>query len=469
MVIKMTLRFNNTLTRKKQEFKPIEQGRVRMYVCGPTVQGPAHIGHARTYIAFDVIRRYLEFKGYEVRYVMNLTDVHDDIIKVANKENKDMKEISEKFTKIFFRDLNALKIKSADVYPKVTETIEEIIDMINTLQEKGHAYEKDGSVYYKISSFADYGKFARIKLDDAKTGTRIDTDKYDKDSPMDFALWKKVKPGEPSWDSPWGKGRPGWHIECSAMSCKHLGEQIDIHGGARDLIFPHHQNEIAQSEGSTGKKPFVKYWLHTGFLNVNGEKMSKSLGNYIEVPDLIKDYDINAIRFFMLSTHYSSPIDFSKKSMEFAKNSLQRIQNFIFSLNNIDGLENEKISQKLEDAKERFMQAMDDDINTPRAFAVLFDLIKKINPLIKENKISSQNAKTVLEFFKEINSIFDFLEFEKQEISKEIESLIQKREQARQNKNYQEADKIRDELKRKGIILEDTPEGVKWKTRNGLF
>lgn len=469
MVIKMTLRFNNTLTRKKQEFKPIEQGRVRMYVCGPTVQGPAHIGHARTYIAFDVIRRYLEFKGYEVRYVMNLTDVHDDIIKVANKENKDMKEISEKFTKIFFRDLNALKIKSADVYPKVTETIEEIIDMINTLQEKGHAYEKDGSVYYKISSFADYGKFARIKLDDAKTGTRIDTDKYDKDSPMDFALWKKVKPGEPSWDSPWGKGRPGWHIECSAMSCKHLGEQIDIHGGARDLIFPHHQNEIAQSEGSTGKKPFVRYWLHTGFLNVNGEKMSKSLGNYIEVPDLIKDYDINAIRFFMLSTHYSSPIDFSKKSMEFAKNSLQRIQNFIFSLNNIDGLENEKISQKLEDAKERFMQAMDDDINTPRAFAVLFDLIKKINPLIKENKISSQNAKTVLEFFKEINSIFDFLEFEKQEISKEIESLIQKREQARQNKNYQEADKIRDELKRKGIILEDTPEGVKWKTRNGLF
>ncbi|MBS1267263.1 MAG: Cysteine--tRNA ligase [Candidatus Woesearchaeota archaeon] len=465
----MTLRFNNTLTRKKQEFKPIEQGRVRMYVCGPTVQGPAHIGHARTYIAFDVIRRYLEFKGYEVRYVMNLTDVHDDIIKVANKENKDMKEISEKFTKIFFRDLNALKIKSADVYPKVTETIEEIIDMINTLQEKGHAYEKDGSVYYKISSFADYGKFARIKLDDAKTGTRIDTDKYDKDSPMDFALWKKVKPGEPSWDSPWGKGRPGWHIECSAMSCKHLGEQIDIHGGARDLIFPHHQNEIAQSEGSTGKKPFVRYWLHTGFLNVNGEKMSKSLGNYIEVPDLIKDYDINAIRFFMLSTHYSSPIDFSKKSMEFAKNSLQRIQNFIFSLNNIDGLENEKISQKLEDAKERFMQAMDDDINTPRAFAVLFDLIKKINPLIKENKISSQNAKTVLEFFKEINSIFDFLEFEKQEISKEIESLIQKREQARQNKNYQEADKIRDELKRKGIILEDTPEGVKWKTRNGLF
>ncbi len=462
----MTLRIFNTLTRKKEEFKPIEDGKIRMYICGPTVQGPAHIGHARTYIAFDVIRRYLIYRGFQVKYVMNITDVHDDIIKVANAENKTMQEISEKFTNIFFRDLKALKIMDADLYPKVTETIPEIIEMVKKLEESGNAYERDGSVYFEISSFEDYGKFARIKLDETKTGTRVDTDKYDKDNPMDFALWKAMKPNEPFWESPWGKGRPGWHIECSAMSCKHLGEQIDIHGGARDLIFPHHQNEIAQSEASTGKKPFVKYWVHTGFLNVNGEKMSKSLGNYIEVPDLVKDYDINSIRYFMVSTQYSGPIDFSDKSIAFAKNSLERIQNLVFALQDVKDGENEKAIEEItKKCKSEFIESMDDNFNTPRAFAAIFELVKEINPLIKEKQLSKNNAEHVLSFFQEVNSIFDFLEFEKGEIGSDIEALVQQREQARKDKNYAKADKIRNQLNGMGIILEDSTDGVKWKKK----
>ena len=462
----MTLRIFNTLTRKKEEFKPIEDGKIRMYICGPTVQGPAHIGHARTYIAFDVIRRYLIYRGFQVKYVMNITDVHDDIIKVANAENKTMQEISEKFTNIFFRDLKALKIMDADLYPKVTETIPEIIEMVKKLEESGNAYERDGSVYFEISSFEDYGKYARIKLDETKTGTRVDTDKYDKDNPMDFALWKAMKPNEPFWESPWGKGRPGWHIECSAMSCKHLGEQIDIHGGARDLIFPHHQNEIAQSEASTGKKPFVKYWVHTGFLNVNGEKMSKSLGNYIEVPDLVKDYDINSIRYFMVSTQYSGPIDFSDKSIAFAKNSLERIQNLVFALQDVKDGENEKAIEEItKKCKSEFIESMDDNFNTPRAFAAIFELVKEINPLIKEKQLSKNNAEHVLSFFQEVNSIFDFLEFEKGEIGSDIEALVQQREQARKDKNYAKADKIRNQLNGMGIILEDSTDGVKWKKK----
>jgi len=397
---------------------------------------------------------------------MNITDVHDDIIKVANAENKTMQEISEKFTNIFFRDLKALKIMDADLYPKVTETIPEIIEMVKKLEESGNAYERDGSVYFEISSFEDYGKFARIKLDETKTGTRVDTDKYDKDNPMDFALWKAMKPNEPFWESPWGKGRPGWHIECSAMSCKHLGEQIDIHGGARDLIFPHHQNEIAQSEASTGKKPFVKYWVHTGFLNVNGEKMSKSLGNYIEVPDLVKDYDINSIRYFMVSTQYSGPIDFSDKSIAFAKNSLERIQNLVFALQDVKDGENEKAIEEItKKCKSEFIESMDDNFNTPRAFAAIFELVKEINPLIKEKQLSKNNAEHVLSFFQEVNSIFDFLEFEKGEIGSDIEALVQQREQARKDKNYAKADKIRNQLNGMGIILEDSTDGVKWKKK----
>lgn len=460
----MTIRFTNTLTRKKDEFVPIEEGKVRMYVCGPTVQGPAHIGHARTYIAFDVFRRYLEFRGYKVKYVMNLTDVHDDIIKVANQEGKTMIEVANQSIPIFFRDLKALKIKDADVYPRVTEHIPGIIKMVKTLEDKGLAYEKHGSVYYDISKFEDYGKFARIKIDKAKAGTRVDTDKYEKDNPRDFALWKAAKPGEPGWDSPWGKGRPGWHIECSVMSSEHLGEQIDIHGGARDLIFPHHQNEIAQSEGATGKKPFVKYWIHTGFLNVEGEKMSKSLGNYIEVPELIAKYDVNVIRFFMVSAHYKSPIDFSEKGMEFAKNSLERLDNFILELQTVKtGEDNPRIAELLEKTRQNFVDSMDDDLNTSKAIATLFDLLKEVNTLIKAGKISKANAEVALGFLKEIDTVFNFLSFEKVELNDEIEALVKQREEARKAKEFKLADKIRDDLKTKGILLEDTPQGVRWK------
>lgn len=460
----MTLRFTNTLTRKKDEFVPIEEGKVRMYVCGPTVQGPAHIGHARTYIAFDVLRRYLEYRGYKVKYVMNITDVHDDIIKEANKQGKTMIQVADHFIPLFFRDLKALKIKDADIYPRVTEHIKGIIKMIKTLEDKGFAYEKDGSVYYDISKFEDYGKFARVKIDKSKAGTRVDTDKYEKDNPMDFALWKAAKPGEPSWDSPWGKGRPGWHIECSVMSSEILGEQLDIHGGARDLIFPHHQNEIAQSEGATGKKPFVRYWIHTGFLNVEGEKMSKSLGNYIEVPDLMAKYDVNAVRFFMVSTYYKSPIDFSEKSMEMAKSSLDRLNNFIVELKSVkEGDDNPGVTKLVESTKNVFIESMDDDLNTAKAIAAIFDMVKVVNPLVRDKQLSMKNANLVLDFLKEINQVFDFMTFEAEAIDKKVEEAIAKREQARKEKDFDLADKIRDDLKAKGIILEDTAQGVRWK------
>lgn len=460
----MVLKLYNTLSRKKEVFKPIEKGKVRMYVCGPTVQGPAHIGHARTYIAFDVLRRYLEYSGYKVKYVMNLTDVHDDIIKVANQQGKTMFEVADTYIPIFFRDLDTLKIKSADVYPRVTETIKEIVDIVKILEQKGFAYEREGSVYFDISKFKDYGKFARVKIDKVKIGVRVDTDKYDKESPMDFALWKAKKKGEPYWDSPWGQGRPGWHIECSVMSIKYLGKQIDIHGGARDLIFPHHQNEIAQSEAATGKKPFVKYWIHTGFLNVEGEKMSKSLGNYIEVPDLLAKYDVNSVRFFMVSTHYKSPIDFSEKNMDYAKNSLDRLNNFITELRSVkQGKDNNKVEDLIKKTKEKFVESMDDDLNTAKALASIFDLAKKVNIFIKDKKISKENAESVLSFLKEINIIFDFMTFEEEKLPKKLMDLIQKREKARKQKNYKLADKLRKELKQKGIILEDTKEGVRWK------
>ncbi len=459
------LKVHNTLSRSKEEFKPRREKKVGMYVCGPTVQGPPHIGHARTYVAFDFIRRYLEWKGFEVKYVMNITDVHDDIISKSNELGIEWKELAEKNSKLFFKELDGLHVKKADAYPTVSGHINEIIELVKKLEEKGIAYETDDGVYYDISKFSDYGKLSGVKMDKSKTGTRVDTDKYDKESVQDFVLWKKAKPGEPSWDSPWGKGRPGWHIECSAMSGKHLGEQIDVHGGAVDLVFPHHENEIAQSEGASGKKPFVKYWLHSGFLNVEGEKMSKSLGNYIEVPELLDKYNPKVFRFFVAGLHYRSRIDFSEKAMDEAKVGLERFNRLIEALQEADGKDEGKLQALVKKAKTAFEKAMDNDFDLPSAWAELYDFARDANKLLGEGKVGAKDAEQTLNFMKQIDEIFEVFSFEKEdlEISEDDKKLVEERDKARAEKNWAKADEIRDNLKEKGIELFDTPQGTKWK------
>ena len=435
-----------------------------MYVCGPTVYGPGHIGHARTYTAFDIIRRYLEFKGFKVNYVVNITDVHDDMIKEAKKQGITIFDLADKNIKLFMKDLKELGIKKPDTMPRVTEHIKEILEMVKILKEKGLAYQTDDGVYFAISKFKDYGKLGNVKVKESVTGTRVETDKYEKDNPMDFALWKKASE-KPYWESEFGNGRPGWHIECSAMSSKYLGEQFDIHGGAVDLVFPHHENEIAQSEGTYGKKPFVTYWLHAGFLNVSGEKMSKSLDNFITIPELLEKYNPKDFRYFISSLHYRSRIDFNDKSIGEAKINREKWNNMIQELLFIDGTNNKEVEKLIKNTKEAFTKAMDEDFNLPNAWASLYDFQSKINSLIASKNLSKNNAKAVLEFLKELNNIFDIFDFEKQEhdISKELKALIEKREQFRKEKNFAESDKIRDELKEKGIDLMDTPDGVKWK------
>jgi cysteinyl-tRNA synthetase len=458
----------NSLSRKKEELNPMKKNEIKMYVCGPTVYGPGHIGHARTYIAFDIIRRYLEFAGFKVKFVVNITDIHDDMIKEASKQGISIFELADKNIELFFKDLNELGIKKADFYPRVTETIPEIIEMVKALQEKGHAYETDDGVYFKIDSFKDYGKLSRLKLDKRKTATRVETDKYDKTNPMDFALWKKAKPGEPSWESPWGKGRPGWHIECSAMNKKILGEQIDIHGGAKDLMFPHHENEIAQSESATGKKPFVKYWLHTGFLNVNGEKMSKSLGNFITLPELLNKVDPKVFRFFISMIHYSSPVDYSEKNILQASKTLERINELIERLNEVKEGKGTEINELIDKASSQFKHALNDDFNSVKAWSHLLEFNKKINSLIDGKKISSENAKQIISFLKEIDSVMNVFSFEKKEekLPDELLQLIKEREKARKEKNWKKADELRKKLKSKGIELMDSSEGTKWKKIN---
>lgn len=460
------IRVKNTLGGKKEEFKPVEKGKVKMYVCGPTVYGPAHIGHARTYIAFDIIRRYLEYRGFRVKFVMNITDVHDDMIKRANEEGISIFELGERNTELFFKDIKALHIKEADVYPRVTKEIPGIIDAVKKLVEKGYAYETDDGVYFNVSKFKDYGKLSGIKFKEGKTGTRVNTDKYEKRAAQDFALWKKEKPNEPSWDSPWGKGRPGWHIECSVMSSKHLGLPLDIHGGAVDLVFPHHENEIAQSEAAFGTKPFVKYWLHTGFLNVEGQKMSKSLGNFIIIPELLKEFDSREFRFFIASTHYRSRINFSKKEMEKYKRTLAKLNDFVQRLQEIE-LELETqgtVEELIEKTRKAFTKEMDDDFNFPNAWRTIFEFESEMNKLIASGKIGKTSAKKALSFLREINNVFEVLSFEeKEELEPELIELIKKRERLREEKKFSEADTIRQELKAKGIILLDTPQGTKWR------
>ncbi|MCM1263766.1 MAG: cysteine--tRNA ligase [Butyrivibrio sp.] len=463
----------NTLTRKKEEFEPIKPGKVSMYVCGPTVYNLIHIGNARPMIIFDTVRRYMEYKGYEVNYVSNFTDVDDKIIKRANEEGVDSSVISERYIEECKKDMKAMNVKEATTHPKATEEIDGMLDMINVLLEKGYAYvASDGTVYYKTRSFREYGKLSHKNLDDLRGGNRelLVSGEEQKQDPLDFVLWKPKKEGEPYWESPWCNGRPGWHIECSVMSKKYMGDEIDIHAGGEDLIFPHHENEIAQSEAANGK-PFAKYWLHNAFLNIDNKKMSKSEGNFFTVRDISEKYDLQILRFFMLSAHYRSPLNFSDKLMEAAKNGYERIVTCVSNLNYLldNAVDSAKSAQEEADIEEakgfvtKFEEAMDDDFNTADAVAAIFELVKFAN-----TKASQHSSKEFIETIKaEIIMLSDIcgliVERKAEILDGEVESLINERQEARKAKNFARADEIRDTLLNMGIILEDTREGVKWK------
>lgn len=465
------MKLYNTLTRKKEEFKPLEEGKVKMYVCGPTVYNYIHIGNARPYIIFDTIRRYMEYKGYEVTYVQNFTDVDDKIINKANEENTDMSVISNRYIEETLKDEQGLNIKSATYNPRVTQEMPEIIEMIKTLVTKGFAYEVDGSVYYNTAKFNEYGKLSKKNIDELQAGAseRVDID-TNKKNPMDFILWKPAKPNEPKWQSPWGEGRPGWHIECSVMAKKYLGDTIDIHAGGEDLIFPHHENEIAQSEAASGK-PFAKYWLHNGFMNIDNKKMSKSTGNFFTLREIANEFPYEVIRFFILNAQYRSPINFSRELVQSAQNGLERIKN---SLSNIDyTIQNTKI-QNLSEAekellkelpkfKQDFENAMDDDFNTADAVTAIYEIAKFANININENS-SKEFGESVKSIFKSLTDVLGLLQTEqKLDIDEvEIQNLIDKRQEAKKAKDFKLADEIRDDLKQKGIILEDTRQGVRW-------
>ena len=466
------MKLYNTLTKKKEEFVPLEPGKVKMYVCGPTVYNFIHIGNARPRIVFDPARRYMEHKGYEVNYVSNFTDVDDKIIAKANEEGVSAKEISERYIAECKKDMEGMNVKPATTHPKATEEISGMIDMISTLVEKGYAYNVNGTVYFRTRKFSEYGKLSHKNLDDLRSGGRslLVTGEDQKEDPLDFVLWKPKKEGEPSWPSPWSDGRPGWHIECSVMSKKYLGEEIDIHAGGEDLIFPHHENEIAQSECCNGV-PFARYWLHNAFLNIDNRKMSKSLGNFFTVREIGEKYDLQVLRFFMLSAHYRSPLNFSAELMEASRNSLERIQNAVGNLNHllekaaVEELtgEEKELTAQLSSYEEKFDAAMDDDLNTADALAAIFELVRFANSHAEEG-----SSKEFLRALKEkIVSLADVLgvivEKKEEMLDADIEALIEERQAARKAKNFARADEIRNELLSKGIVLEDTREGVKWK------
>ncbi len=463
------MKLYNTLTRKKEEFKPLEENKVRMYSCGPTVYNYFHIGNARPFIMFDVLRRYFEYRGYEVNFVQNFTDIDDKVIKKANEEGTTYDVIAERYIKEYFTDAQGLGIKEATVHPKATDNIDEILDIVKTLVDKGHAYDVDGDVYFRVRSFAPYGKLSHQPLDELEAGARIAVGEK-KEDPMDFALWKAAKPGEPSWTSPWGEGRPGWHIECSAMARRYLGETIDIHSGGVDLCFPHHENEIAQSEAANGK-PFANYWLHNAFLNIDNQKMSKSLGNFFTVRDAAGVYGYESIRFFMLSAHYRSPLNYSRESLEQAKAALERLNTVFKNLrflckNGADGemLEGEKASvAALPALRDKFCEAMDDDMNTADAVAAIFEAVREINTAAAGAGVTKAYAAAALDFMCELCGVLGIGDTEEQASNDEaIEALIEARQAARKARDFKEADRIRDELKAQGIILEDTPQGVRW-------
>ena len=462
----------NTLTRRKEEFVPLEEGKVKMYVCGPTVYNLIHIGNARPMIIFDTVRRYMEYKGYEVNYVSNFTDVDDKIIKKAIEEGVSAEEISTRYIKECKKDMADMNVKPATTAPQATQEIQGMIDMIQTLIDKGDAYPAaDGTVYFRVKKFKEYGKLSHKNLDDLQSGFRSlkVSGEDQKEDPLDFVLWKPKKEGEPSWQSPWCDGRPGWHIECSVMSKKYLGEEIDIHAGGEDLIFPHHENEIAQSECCNGKI-FARYWMHNGFLNIDNRKMSKSLGNFRTVRQIGEQYDLQVLRFFMLNAHYRSPLNFSADLMEAAKNSLERILEAAGKLSDrkdnaaVENITEEELAllKEAEGFVTKFEAAMDDDFNTADALAAIFELVKFANTNVNENSSKEFAAGLYEELFKLSDVLGLKIEKKEEILDKEIEDLIQERQAARKAKDFKRADEIRDELLKKGIILKDTREGVKW-------
>lgn len=457
----------NTLTRRKEEFVPINEGKVGIYVCGPTVYDYIHIGNARPMIVFDTLRRYLEYKGYDVNYVSNFTDVDDKIIKRANEEGVDACVISERYIAEVKKDMAALNVREATTHPKATEEIPDMIEMVKTLIEKGYAYEVNGTVYFRTRKFKDYGKLSKKNIDDLRSGNRdlLVSGVDEKEDPLDFVLWKPKKEGEPSWPSPWGDGRPGWHLECSVMSKKYIGDVIDIHAGGEDLVFPHHENEIAQSEAANGTE-FARYWMHNGFLKINNEKMSKSLGNFFTVREIAEKYPLQVIRFFMLSAHYRSPLNFSADLVEASKNGLERILTAVDRLKSISGTEGEvdkAVADEMDAFVKKYEAAMDDDLNTADAISVIFELVKYANVNVTEESTKA-TVELVLNTVTKLCDILGIITEKKKEIlDSDIEALIEERQAARKAKNFARADEIRDQLSDMGIILEDTREGVKWK------
>ena len=459
----------NTLTRRKEELKTLVPNELKVYACGPTVYNYIHIGNARPLCVFDTFRRYMEYRGYKVNFVQNFTDIDDKIIRRANEEGTDYKTVSEKYIEEFWTDAKGMNVREATVHPKATENIDEIINIVSTLIEKGYAYAVDnGDVYFSPKQFKEYGKLSHQPLEDLEAGARINIGEV-KREPMDFALWKSAKPGEPYWESPWGHGRPGWHIECSAMVRRYLGETIDIHCGGQDLVFPHHENEIAQSECCNGV-PFANYWMHNGFISVDNVKMSKSLGNFFTVRDVANEYGYESIRYFLISSHYRSPINYSVDIIEQCKASLVRLYNCRESLdfalkNAVDTLpENaDEIKKALDGRRDQFIRVMDDDLNTADAISAVFELVKDINTKVITDAPSKELVEYATKLFDELTGVLGLVYNRKTEsLDDEIEKLIEARTQARKDRNWAEADRIRDELKAQGIVLEDTPQGVKW-------
>ena len=458
----------NTLTRKKEELVPITPGEIKMYACGPTVYNYIHIGNARPLCIFDILRRYLEYRGYKVKFVQNFTDIDDKIIRRANEEHVDFSEISERYIKEFWTDADGLNVRHATINPKATENIDAIIQIISTLIEKGYAYEAQGDVYFSTEKFKDYGKLSHQPLEDLEAGARIMVGEV-KREPMDFAVWKAAKPGEPAWDSPWGKGRPGWHIECSAMNWRYLGDTIDIHCGGQDLIFPHHENEIAQSECFTGK-PFAHYWMHNGYINVDNVKMSKSLGNFFTVRDVAEKYGYEPIRYLLISAQYRSPINYSTDIIEQCISALNRLytcrDSLDFELKNAADAEHDgdkAIIDGFDKYREQFIAAMDDDLNTADAIASIFELVRDINTNVVGKTPSKALVEGAIAMFDELTGVLGLVYNRKTEtLDSDVEALIEARTNARKEKNWAEADRIRDQLKEMGIVLEDTAQGVKW-------
>lgn len=465
----------NTLNNKKMEFKTIEPGKVKMYVCGPTTYNYIHLGNARPIVVFDTIRRYLMYRGYDVTYIQNFTDVDDKIIKRANEEHDDPIKLAARYIDEFFKDVEALHVLPATKYPKVSEHMQEIIDFVQKIIDAGYGYVLEGDVYYSVRKYAGYGKLSGRNLDDMQAGARVDVDTRKQD-PMDFALWKSAKPGEPAWDSPWGKGRPGWHIECSAMSCKYLGDQFDIHGGGQDLIFPHHENEIAQTECVTGK-PMANYWLHNGFITINSEKMSKSLGNFFLLRDILEKFDPQTVRFYLLSVQYRSPLDFDDEKLHVAQKGLERLKNCYTAMSNAlkrasaeNTAEGAALLQKVSAVEEAFQDAMDDDFNTALASAALFDMAREINTYLKQEVLDQAALQKAAERFATLSGIMG-LDFAADSNTDDgladalMNLLIDLRKQVRAEKNYAMADQIRNQLNEIGVLLEDTKQGTTWKRK----